>query len=89
MPTNENIYAFSEILLDKEEEDIFMLEDKQWDRLIDEIADSFDRGVDLFSTRNVSECAQYEYEKCKKICRALRIAVLLACAVIIYFHLWR
>lgn len=66
-----------------------MLEETQWDELIDEIADSFNQGVNLLSTRNVSERAQYEYKKCKKICRALRIVVLMACAVIIYFHLWR
>ncbi len=66
-----------------------MLEERQWDELIDGIADRFDQGINLLSTRNVSERAYYEYKKCKTICRVIRMIVLIACAVIIYFHLWR
>lgn len=54
--------------------------------LVNLIADSFDEGVNIFSSKRVLQESIYEYEKCKKKCRIAKLLVFVICAVIIYFH---
>lgn len=54
---------------------------------INSAIEAFDEGVNLFSTERYLIGAQEQYQKCKKICRCVRIVILLVCAAIIYVHL--
>lgn len=55
--------------------------------IISSVTDTFDDGVNLFSTERYLVQAQEQYQKCKKICRRVSILILLLCIGVIYVHL--
>ncbi len=57
-------------------------------KYIEKVADNFDGIVSIFSGEKYYEEARLQYEKTRKICKVIKIAVFAICIVVIVMHVW-